>query len=74
MTQKWFSLKETAEYFGVCEETLRSWRHEGLIPREAILEIGQRPIRKYDIAAIEEHHRKTRRRGRPSTPVLITNP
>jgi len=71
MTQKWYSLKETAKYFGVSVGTIRRWRLEGRIPAEAMMETG---YRKYDIAAIEQHLISKRRRGRPSEPALLTNP
>ena len=68
MTQKWFSLKETAKHFGISVDTVRRWRLRGLIPSEAMIEVGG--FRKYDIREIEKHLTTKRRRGRPSTPAL----
>jgi len=65
------SVKETAEHFGVCPDTIRNWRHAGIIPADAIIEINSR-TRRFDIERIEAYLRRPKR-GRPSTP-FFTRP
>lgn len=51
MKKKWFSIAETAEYFGVRPKTIYSLCARGRLPEDSVLRLG-RQLR-LDIAAIE---------------------